>query len=64
MRGSLPRLQQAHLHDEDTQHDEDVRDNVPEAHGVPLKGGVGSVRAAASRTQVGAQSSQTHHWMC
>ena len=38
MRGSLPRLQQAHLHDEDSQHDENARDNVPEAHGVPLEG--------------------------
>ena len=42
-RGSLPKLQQAHLHDEDSQHDENVRDNVPEVHGVPLEGGMGSV---------------------
>ena len=40
--------QQAHLHDEDSQHDENARDNVPEAHGVSLEG-VDShcVRAAA-----------------
>ena len=30
--GSLPKLQQAHLRDEDSQHDENVRGNVPEAH--------------------------------
>ena len=47
-RGRLPKLQQAHLHDEDSQHDENARVNVPEAHGVSLEG-VDShcVRAAA-----------------
>ena len=36
-RGRLPKLQQAHLHDEDST-TKNVRDNVPEAHKVPLKG--------------------------
>ena len=37
MRRSLLQLRQAHLHDEDGQHDKNARDNVPEAHGVPLE---------------------------
>ena len=37
-RGSLPKLQQAHLYDEDNQHDKNARDNVFEAHGVSLEG--------------------------
>ena len=36
--GNLPKLQQGHLHDEDSQYDENARDNVPEAHRVPLEG--------------------------
>ena len=27
-----------HLHNKDSQHDENVRDNIPEAHGLPLEG--------------------------
>ena len=34
----LPKLQQEHLHDEDSQHDESARNSVPETHGVPLEG--------------------------
>ena len=34
---SLPKLWQAHLHDEDGQHNKNTRDNVPEAHRMPLK---------------------------
>ena len=44
-RGSLPKLQQAHLYDEDNQHNENIRDNVAEAHGVPLEGSGQRVRA-------------------
>ena len=36
-RGSLLKFQQARLHDEDSQHDENARDNVPEAYSVPLE---------------------------
>ena len=36
--GRLLKLQQEHLHDEDSQHDESSRDSIPETHGVPLKG--------------------------
>ena len=32
------KLQQEHLHDEDSQHDENARDNVPEAHGMQFEG--------------------------
>ena len=36
--GRLPKLQQAHLHDEDSRHDENTRDNVPETHEMPFEG--------------------------
>ena len=34
---SLLKLRQAHLHDEDGQHNKNTRDNVAEAHGMPLE---------------------------
>ena len=40
--GNLPKLQQAHPHDEDGQHDENARDNVLEEHRVPLEGACAS----------------------
>ena len=55
VRGSLPKLQQAHLYDEDSQHDENIRDNVGEAHGMPLEGSEQCVRAKAKRAQVEVQ---------
>ena len=54
-RRSLPKLQQAHLYDEDSQHDENVRDNVGKAHGMPLEGSGQCVRATAKRAQVEVQ---------
>ena len=39
---------EVHLHDEDGQHNESARDNVPEAHGVPLECASGSVLARNS----------------
>ena len=38
MHGTLPKLHQAHLRDEDSQHDKNARDNVLEAHGGPIEG--------------------------
>ena len=32
------KLQQEHLNDEDSQHNENARDNVPEAHGMQFEG--------------------------
>ena len=49
------KLQQEHLHDEDSQHDENARDNVPEAHGVPLEG----ERAACASSSVKSSSGGT-----
>ena len=37
---SLPKLWQAHLHDEDGQHNKNTRDNIPEAHRMPLESAV------------------------
>ena len=54
----------AHLHDEDSQHDENARDNLPEAHGVPLDGEWAVCASGSVKSSSGAQSSQTHRWMC
>ena len=45
--GRLLKLQQVHLHGEVNQHDKNVRDNMPEAHGVPLEGSEQGVRVTA-----------------
>ena len=50
----VPKLQQVHLHDEDSQHDKNTRENVPEGHGVPLEGGL-AVYASDSAKSSGNQ---------
>ena len=48
---SLLKLQQAHLHDEDGQHNKNTRDNVPEAHGMPLEWAVTVCEQQCKRSQ-------------
>ena len=59
-RGSLPKLQQAHLHDEDSQHDESVRGDVPEAHGVPLGREWTACASDSLKSSGDVQSGRTH----